>query len=885
MARRAAASPSIVASLFPAQTEALGDESFPGDHAIRAARQEQLELREQAARQELPEIIEAPEGRYGRYGVASGKSGALYEVLWLDADFSWCSCPDVRKSELPLCKHQLAVRLRRAKSRGSTRPVAQSWAVRQARDTTGRVHHPLGDLRLYLRKPASPRLRKLLDAEGFIDPDALGARSAAWLHRVLEAEPGLKLRPEAWALLEAEARKAQAQKAHDAFDAALGKHLAGKGPAPEAWAQLQRDLKVKLHPYQVEGVRFLQRVPKALLGDDMGLGKTFQTLSALHLLRLRGEVGRAVVICPASLKQQWVREARKFLGDALPIVAVEGGKTARARLFAEHPEGVLVLNYETVIRDLVALARWKPDLVVLDEAQRIKNWDTKTSKSIKLLTPKRAIVLTGTPMENRLTELHSVAEFLDERVLGPMWRVPPEFAVTTTVDDRERVVGYRHLDLIRRRLAPLWLRRERRTVLGQLPPRMDQTVPVPFSDEQERIHQGHAQTASLLAAKKYLTPGEQIILMAELTNMRMAASGLLLYRWKSVEARVRAGKIAAQLMQDHPSPKLDEFCQVLESLLGQPGTKVVVFSQWERMLRLAGAAARPVLRAAKTKAVYFHGGLTSVERAEVIRQLHEDDAVRVLFSTDAGATGLNLQEAASAMVHLEVPWNPAVFEQRVGRIHRMGQTRPIQVISLVTERSIEERIAQVSGQKRALFDGLFKDGSDEVNFDANAAGNLVERMKQLLGDSGTDVPPLPPIAEEPAAPAAPPVEPTMEVRVLDPLALAPAAPAAAPAVDAALLDSPTAAPTSAPSAPEPGLQVDLGAVAQGLLGLLGVATPGPLQAMPVTVRRREGRIQVDLPDIPAPAWAHLQQFIQAMTGAAAPAAAVAVPIAPTEGPK
>jgi hypothetical protein len=303
------------------------------------------------------------------------------------------------------------------------------------------------------------------------------------------------------------------------------------------------------------------------------------------------------------------------------------------------------------------------------------------------------------------------------------------------------------------------------------------------------------------------------------------------------------------------------------------------------MLRLAGAAARPVLRAAKTKAVYFHGGLTSVERAEVIRQLHEDDAVRVLFSTDAGATGLNLQEAASAMVHLEVPWNPAVFEQRVGRIHRMGQTRPIQVISLVTERSIEERIAQVSGQKRALFDGLFKDGSDEVNFDANAAGNLVERMKQLLGDSGTDVPPLPPIAEEPAAPAAPPVEPTMEVRVLDPLALAPAAPAAAPAVDAALLDSPTAAPTSAPSAPEPGLQVDLGAVAQGLLGLLGVATPGPLQAMPVTVRRREGRIQVDLPDIPAPAWAHLQQFIQAMTGAAAPAAAVAVPIAPTEGPK
>jgi superfamily II DNA/RNA helicase len=189
------------------------------------------------------------------------------------------------------------------------------------------------------------------------------------------------------------------------------------------------------------------------------------------------------------------------------------------------------------------------------------------------------------------------------------------------------------------------------------------------------------------------------------------------------------------------SPKLGELRGVIRQLVLEQGRKVVVFSQWRKMLRLAEWAVRDLLADAGLSSAFFTGQESQAQRTRNVAALHDDPSLRVLFLSDAGGVGLNLQRAASACINLELPWNPAVLEQRIGRIYRLGQEEPIDVINLVTEYGIESRIAGLVGHKRALFDGLFDGTTDAVRFDAPASffgevERLVEpvRLPELLAD-------------------------------------------------------------------------------------------------------------------------------------------------------
>jgi len=219
----------------------------------------------------------------------------------------------------------------------------------------------------------------------------------------------------------------------------------------------------------------------------------------------------------------------------------------------------------------------------------------------------------------------------------------------------------------------------------------------------------------------------------------------------------------------------------------------------------------------------------------------------VFFSTDAGGVGLNLQEAANALVHLETPWNPAVLEQRVGRIYRMGQSKPIQVVSLVSENCIEARIAQVVEHKRALFDGLFRGDSDELRFDDEARGSLLERMRQLLDGLGspTDMPRDGIAARRRAI--------DEEVRLAK--------------VGVADVRPEPVIPGATPAG-ETAFTVDLGRAAQGLCALLGMPQAAPV-TLPVTLQRRGGRIAIDLPELPDETWTHLRRLVASITGGSA----------------
>lgn len=436
------------------------------------------------------------------------------------------------------------------------------------------------------------------------------------------------------------------------------------------------------------------------------------------------------MIAPASLKAQWEREWRETTN--VPVAVVEGPPAERARCYRGTSGGFLVANYEQVLRDLDLILAWDPELVVLDEAQRIKNWATKTAAFVKRLRPRHRLVLTGTPMENRLEELASIMEWVDDHALEPKWRLVPWHSVFA--DGSREVVGARHLDTLRERVAPRMLRRVRSDVLSQLPPRTDTVIPVEMTDAQREEHDALDQPIAALlqrARRRPLTQAEFLRLMTLLTTKRIIANGLAQHRFAEIWPGIEHARPQEALLASLSSPKLAEAWSLVAALAVEQERKVVVFSQWRRMLRLAHWAVGDLLAEARAARGVLHGPgegpSTYPESGRLPRRPGHARALR----QRRGRVGLNLQRAASACVLLDLRWNPAVLEQRVGRIYRLGQKRPIDVYSLVSQGSIEERIASLVSDKRALFRGLFDGTSDSVRFDRS--GSFLGSLEKLVG--------------------------------------------------------------------------------------------------------------------------------------------------------
>ncbi|MFW8601177.1 SNF2-related protein [Desulfobacterota bacterium M19] len=465
-------------------------------------------------------------------------------------------------------------------------------------------------------------------------------------------------------------------------------------------------VKARLYPYQIEGTAFLAGTGRALLADDMGLGKTLQAISAAVWLRQYEDVKRTLIICPASLKQQWAREIARFTD--LTTQVVQGPPAERGVQYRRDCD-FFIINYELVRRDLSVINETlRPDLIILDEAQRIKNWRTQIASAVKLIPSRYAFVLSGTPLENRLEELYSLMQVVDPGILGPLWRYMMDFHVT---DERGKVLGYRNLSILRQRLVPVMLRRDRHLVSKQLPDRIEQRLDVELTGKQRELHDSAMNSAGILAKiarHRPLTPSEQNRLMAALQQARMAcdAAGLV---DKETEG----------------SPKIDELADILSEVCLQSGLKAVVFSQWKLMTEMVESR----LRRLKIGYVCLHGGVPTAKRGALMDSFRDDDSIQVFLSTDAGGVGLNLQ-SGSVLINLDVPWNPAVLEQRNGRVHRLGQTRKVQIITMVAADSYEEQVFSLVRNKQNLFDNVFSDDASE-----DVVGVSKKLLETLLADS------------------------------------------------------------------------------------------------------------------------------------------------------
>jgi hypothetical protein len=675
------------------------------------------------------QIVERPRGlQLGLYATRRRESRARpYRTLLrrIEPVDGSCECADFLRNSLGLCKHLVAVledvisRGRRAEIEGksASEPAPLRWdPVRPLAgpgDWLARVRWvdggtPDRDLRHWLR-PA--------DGSGWsVAVPETAQRRLALVDRLLGALRDGNGEPALHALLQEERARLERQLQTVSARKRLRHTL--------------HTLKQSLYPYQYDGVeRFFAR-GRLLLADDMGLGKTAQAIAACHALWHTGHVRRGLLVVPAALKPQWLREWQLFT-DA-PATVVDGTPAERRAAFEAHRRGFLLGNYEQLIRDLDIVRDWTPDIVVLDEAQRIKNWATKTALTVKRLDPPYRLVLTGTPMENRLDELASIVEWVDDLALEPKWRLAAWHS--TPVDGRTEIGGARNLDTLRTRLASCMVRRVRQEVLSQLPARTDTRIPIEMTaeqmDEHDALNMPIAQILSR-AKRRPLTQAEFLRLMNLLATQRIIANGLAQLRFEQIWPDLsRIERPTDSTLRGLASPKLVELRELIGQLALAQGRKVVVFSQWRRMLRLAHWATRAQLAREGVRSAFFTGEEGQKRRTQNIVDFHDDPACRVLFATDAGGVGLNLQRAASACINIELPWNPAVLEQRIGRIYRLGQRRPIHVYNLVSEPGIESRIADIVGSKQALFTGLFDGTTDEVTFERS--GGFLSRLARIV---------------------------------------------------------------------------------------------------------------------------------------------------------
>jgi len=435
-------------------------------------------------------------------------------------------------------------------------------------------------------------------------------------------------------------------------------------------------------PYQLEGVAFLFPRDAAILADEMGLGKTMQAITTIRMLLLSGELKNVLLICPKPLVTNWMREFRQWAPE-IPLAIIEGESAKRNWIWTNPQAPVKIANYELMMRDrdVFETNNLHFDLVVLDEAQRIKNRNSTTSEIVRSIPRTRSWALTGTPIENSVEDLVSIFEFLAPGYLR---------------DDM-------HLKSLGKATRDYILRRTKDKVLTDMPPKLYRPAELELTGEQRATYKSAEEDGIIQLSK-----------MGEAVTIHHV-----------FELVLRLKQICNFDPVTGASAKLERLEADLEEIAAS-GQKAIVFSQWVSTLELLGE------RLARYQPLYYHGGVPSNKRDAVIDQFKNNPKNKViLMSYGAGAVGLNLQFCHYVFL-FDRWWNPAVEDQAINRAHRLGVKQPVTVTRMMSLETIEERIHDVLEQKRELFNNLFAE--------TGTPRNLGLSQKEIFGLFGLSVP-------------------------------------------------------------------------------------------------------------------------------------------------
>jgi SNF2 family DNA or RNA helicase len=436
-------------------------------------------------------------------------------------------------------------------------------------------------------------------------------------------------------------------------------------------------------PYQMDGIAFLYSRSSAILADEMGLGKTMQSITAIRMLLLSGEIRNTLLVCPKPLVTNWVREFRQWAPE-IPVAVIQGDFNKRAWVWSNPQAPVKIANYELMLKDSAIIddSSLHFDLVLLDEAQRIKNRNSTTSEVIRGIPRDRSWALTGTPIENSIEDLVSIFEFLSPGHLRDDMHLKSLGAAT-----RDHI-----------------LRRTKDKVLTDMPPKLFRAADLELTPDQR---------LSYKAAEE-----EGIVHLADLgESITVQHVFELVLRLKQICNFDPATGSSAKL--ERLEADIEEICA--------SGQKAIVFSQWVESLEVIGE------KLARFNPVHYHGRVPSHKRDAVIDRFKNDPKCgAILMSYGAGAVGLNLQFCHYVFL-FDRWWNPAVEDQAINRAHRLGVKQAVTVTRMMAVDTIEQRIDEVLSQKRELLQTLFAETGTPANLGLN--------QQEIFGLFGLNVPP------------------------------------------------------------------------------------------------------------------------------------------------
>lgn len=449
-------------------------------------------------------------------------------------------------------------------------------------------------------------------------------------------------------------------------------------------------LQASLRPYQQEGLNWLRFLESGgfagILADEMGLGKTLQTLAWLQLRRCHADARPlpALIVCPTSLVENWIEEGGKFT-PSLRFLNLTGTPAQREKAWAERESAqVWVTSYAVIQRDLARYVQTVFAAIILDEAQHIKNHSTQNAKAVKKLQAGCRLVLTGTPVENSVADLWSIMDFLMPGYLGLQEQFRRRYELPIRAGGSEAEEAQKRL---RKKLQPFLLRRLKRDVAKDLPPKIEKVAYCRMTGDQqlvykELVRRSQEKLESLVAAQGFQRSRMEVL--KTLMQLRQACCHLDLLKLPGVKSEA-------------PSGKLDLFREMMQEAV-DGGHRVLVFSQFTRMLGIL----RAELEAMSMRYCYLDG--STQHRMDVVRRFQGDAAIPVfLISLKAGGTGLNLT-GADTVIHYDPWWNPAVENQATDRAYRIGQQRNVYSLKLITRDSVEEKVLALQQRKQAVID-------------------------------------------------------------------------------------------------------------------------------------------------------------------------------------
>ncbi len=447
-----------------------------------------------------------------------------------------------------------------------------------------------------------------------------------------------------------------------------------------------KNLNANLRSYQLEGFKWLKLLKEynlsGILADEMGLGKTIQTITFLQKEYENKELKNAIIICPKSLIYNWYEEIKKFAPN-LRVLIFNGNKNARLKLLEEISNyDVILASYGIIQKDIDSLKDKNFNICILDEAQNIKNKSSKNTLSLKKLNINYKFALTGTPIENSLDELWSIFNFL---MPGYLYSYSKFKSVYENLSNNSN---------LSRKISPFILRRLKKNVLTELPPKIETKIMIDLNDEQKKLYYSYIEKfRNEFDDEKYDDKNLKFKMLSALTRLRQICC----------DPKV--------LIEDYScgSSKIDTLMEIVENNI-KNNKKIIVFSNFTTVLNII----RKKFEENNIKYTYLDGSTPSKERLDIVNDFNKNDYNVFLISLKAGGFGLNIT-SAEVVIHFDPWWNNAVENQATDRAHRIGQKNTIHVIKLITKGTIEEKIFEIQERKNNLINSIIKDSSLEYN--------------------------------------------------------------------------------------------------------------------------------------------------------------------------